>query len=608
LANALRDFGTVRLPVIGGRRNNMPAGHPDFPAGDSPDMNNLLLYEGRLRLWPGRLAFTTAIVKSGLAGTTPAPIRGLWRFSLAAGGQFLVVSDGRDVWKFNSVGPTYDLLTPLYTTGTAAFTNGSPTVTGTATGWTATNCKPGMYIKRDADGVLHEVLSLVVATQTITLTANYSGAGGAAAAYTLRQRRSASAARWMRATVALDQIILVNGVDPALTWNGAAGTFSELGATVPIGRYITTFHQRNLLVMAGIASFPLRLQNSDAGDYDEWAADLAGSYDFEESTAPITGADGGHEYLFLFRENGVWRGFYEGFGVGINWTQVPGIDGPVYPQSVVRLGGEALMGGEAPVAKWAYFGLSNIFAFDSDRMTPIGEAVRRMVYEAIDPAYPDSVVGTTVPEWGLAIWSYPTIGSAGIPTHSLAYDYLRGLWFPRNLGLSALGSYDLTASDVQWDSLVGTIDEQQRIFDAVNVAPQPVCLCGDETGHVYYLAWGVNDYGTAIIGGRSSRVMALDERERFCEVGAVAFKTTAVAGARFSVQVLGGDRPDALTVLQQVRVEVNDSRECIAYLRCGARYLQVRITNQRQQVTTGGQGGSAEFGLYDLRVWAKPQE
>lgn len=69
-----------------------------------------------------------------------------------------------------------------YTTGTAAFTNGSNQVVGTDTVFAATHV--GSRIKNNTDAVWHTILSVEDATH-LTLTANYSAAGGAAAAYTI---------------------------------------------------------------------------------------------------------------------------------------------------------------------------------------------------------------------------------------------------------------------------------------------------------------------------------------------------------------------------------------------------------------------------------------
>ena len=69
-----------------------------------------------------------------------------------------------------------------YTTGTAAFTNGSDQVVGTLTVFAASHV--GARIKNDTDGEYHYIKSVEDATH-LTLTATYSSTGGAAAAYTI---------------------------------------------------------------------------------------------------------------------------------------------------------------------------------------------------------------------------------------------------------------------------------------------------------------------------------------------------------------------------------------------------------------------------------------
>ena len=331
----LRGFRPIQIPVDGGRRMDIPAGHPQFPRRDSPDIHNIVVWDGVCRKWPGMVPYTTV----GLG----APVRFLARFELGGGTRHLVASDGRDLWSFDPGGPSWVNRTPTYTTGTTKFTNSSTTVEGTGTNWSSANCWVGMKIKNDADGTWYEVASLTDATH-LELTAEYEGTTTGSDPYTLRQRRSAAGEYWMRGSVARDsingdQIMVVNGVNAPLLWDGSAATFVEVGGSPPSSRFISTFHQQNLMVLARDASNLLRVQHSDAGDYTEWSDGLAASYDFEDSTARIVGIDGGHEYLYLFREDGIWRGFWEGTGIGISWSRISGIDGPVYPNSLVRLGG-----------------------------------------------------------------------------------------------------------------------------------------------------------------------------------------------------------------------------------------------------------------------------
>lgn len=72
-----------------------------------------------------------------------------------------------------------------YSTGTAAFTNGSPNVAGTGTLWTS--AMVGSAIKYDADNIWH-IVSSVTNNTALVLTTNYGGAGGGAAAYTMGPR------------------------------------------------------------------------------------------------------------------------------------------------------------------------------------------------------------------------------------------------------------------------------------------------------------------------------------------------------------------------------------------------------------------------------------
>jgi hypothetical protein len=585
----LLGYEALEIPCDGGFRSDLPAHHPGLPMWDSPDLRNIIVRDGENKKFPGRVAFS--------ATPLPGPVRFLARYPLTPSIRYLIASDGRDLFKYNTGGDSWDYLTPVYIVGTAAFTHASDQVVGTGTGWTTGNCVPGMKIKRNADGVWYEVKSLVPATQTITLTIPYVEAGGAAAAYTLRQRLSAAGERWLRGCLAQGKIIVTNGVDAPLIWDGLTDTFLPLGGSPPAGRFVTTFHQRNLLVMARDPNNPRRVSNSDAAVYTQWATGLAASYDFEDSVAEFMGLEGSHEYLFLLREDGAWRGFWEGFGVGISWSRVGGIDGPAYPNTVVRLGGEARMATESPTARWAWFGVGNIHGFDAENIVAIGEPVRRWIWEMIDPTYPDNALGASIPEWGLALWSFPVMGSQGQNAQTIAYDYLRDRWFRRDVGFSAFGAYDLSPAEVEWDTLTGSVDEQTRIFDAVFSAPQPVCLVGDEQGYVYYLAFGATDAGAGITAQRQTRVLEGGRGAPYLTVGGVSVETTAPPGTRYAVAVLGADGGGSISVLA-TRVAVVDG-EGLALARFApvcARRLAIRVVNTE---------ANQPFGVMGVTAWVR---
>ena len=516
----------------------------------------------------------------------------------------------------------WECLTPLYTTGLVTSISGTD-VTGTtsgdnATAWADTNCRAGMMFKLDADDTADwtEINALDDETQIITLAESYKGEG-ASGAYTIRQRFSFAAAQWLRATMARhypdsgveDVVIVTNGVDPPLKWDGV-GQFGELGGSPPMGRFITTFHNENLLVMArykgqgGDPDEEFGVRHSNAQDFEDWSGGNAAEYRKAESTAPITGLDGSHEYLFLFREDGIHRGFYEGTGVGISWSRVSGVEGPVYPNTLVRLGGGARMADEAPNTKWCYFGRGNIYTFDGDTIVPIGDPIKRHIFESdgdcpINPNAIEAPVGTVVPRWGLAIWSFPT-GTATECTHTVAYDYRNHRWFLREGGWSAAGEYRLDCEDDErWDELTGQLSAQTRVFDKSSDEPQPVMLCGDTGGNVYWLGFGVNDNGEAIHGRRKTATFPLDEYANAHEIGAVSFRTTATAGAQFTVSLYGSDNSTDPPKLDTQAVTLDANGEAMAYFRSTARYVAVEIFNGE---------ANDEYGLIDLTVWARNLE
>src|SRR3990167_6480723 len=95
-----------------------------------------------------------------------------------------------DIYVYDFANSRFDILTPVYTTGTIEILSGTPTiVTGTGTTWT-TNTKAGDYIKIGAGSIhtgstWYKILTVDSNTQ-LTLTAS-AAAVGAGSAYVIRK-------------------------------------------------------------------------------------------------------------------------------------------------------------------------------------------------------------------------------------------------------------------------------------------------------------------------------------------------------------------------------------------------------------------------------------
>jgi hypothetical protein len=590
----------MTIPAQGGYRDDVPPIYrPRMPGvcpmHQAPLMMNMIYNHGRCRKWPGRVQYTPTQLLGGVKLDTAAPIRNIYGFNLSSGTTILVVSDGRDLFKFNA--DVWNCITPIHTTGTADFGNlgNKKIVTGNGTTWVTDGIQPGMAIKCDDDAVWYEIDTVDGETQ-ITLTEDYTDTGGTTKDYTIRMRRSITGERWISFETALNKLIVVNGVDPTLEWDGAASQMTEL-ANAPIGRFVTAFHQENFLVIGRMNTDQLLIQNSEIGDYTVWdGTGYSGEYPFKSSEGLITGLDGHSEYLWVLKSDGAWQGRWTGAYSQIQWHQETAvIDGPIVPTSYLRLGETA-----------AWFGNAKIWSFDGHNAEEIGRPVREYVFaeDGLDRDYLDSVVSEVQIAWSLAFWSFPIDGSGGIPARTVVYDWAADQWFISDIGYSSFGRVDLNRSDVQWDTLTGTMDAQTRIFDQLGSTPEPVVLAGDEQGYLYYLAWAVREPGITTPASRCHPLIQPAGVGRASEVAEVVIDTTAWPGATFICRLLGSER--ALGYESGISPDVLDARTAVVgddgtinfYLRSASKWWAVEISNINPQ---------DEFGLIATNVSWKPR-
>jgi len=578
------------LDLTGGAGYNLPPYHAKYQGRRSPDLLNTIVRDGVNRKWPGRIPYTSAQMVWDPRGQAA---RFLADYRLSTGERFLVGSDGWDLFKYNA--GAWDCLTPLYTTGTALFTNGSKLVVGTGAGWTAEKCTKGSPIKLDAKATWHLVDSLDVGTQTITLQSTYTETTGNGA-YTLQQRFSAAAVEatqwWLRGLQADNQLIVFNGVDVPRVWNGVDARFSFMTGSPPKARFGATFAMGNILAFARLSTDPQALWHCVPGNYNDWAGSGSAQYDFHNLSGDITGIDGTHEYLYLFFEGGIRRGAWSPGAVGqflsggagmIDWGQAPGIDGLAAANSLLRLGSQSRVAVEnqpAALTRWAFWGIKNIYSFDGELTRAIADSVRTWIWDRLDTNYMDRIIGAVAPELRLAIWSFPSRGSGGVNTHSVALDYETGEWCTSDIGYPVLGSYDLSASDETWQSIGGTFADQPRPWRMPGISPTPVTLAGDFLGYVHYLALGANDNGAAISARRRTPTISA-RNGRALEISTVTAESVAPAGSHLTIRVYGADNAESLAAAAPLeeKTAIVGAGQITCYFRAAAKYLALEVAN-----------------------------
>lgn len=173
------------------------------------DSRNMWAYDGLLRRRPaavsaglvsqpatiGLTPSTTAdgecpvfihcdLYPSGATRTTDSSGACADEFSYNAGVDLVVVVTNRQAYLTKDNGTTWVNIAPTYTTGTVTATNGSATVTGAGTAWSARGITAYQLIV--IDGTTYQICS-VNSDTSITLTSNFTGATGAGKAYTIRR-------------------------------------------------------------------------------------------------------------------------------------------------------------------------------------------------------------------------------------------------------------------------------------------------------------------------------------------------------------------------------------------------------------------------------------
>ncbi len=195
-----------------------------------------------------------------------------------SGNKFNLCCTPKDIYSLDYANTRFDILTPVYTTGTIEIQAGTPTILrGSGTLWDA-NAKAGDYVKIGAgsihtDSTWYEVES-VDSDTLITLT-SAAATTGAGASYVLRQIFTGGNTDYWDWEQFLDEnigevVIMTNGVDKPYYWTGSgqATIFGTLATGFTTAKFVDVYKDRILFLntVEGGANQPQRLRWSGVAD------------------------------------------------------------------------------------------------------------------------------------------------------------------------------------------------------------------------------------------------------------------------------------------------------------------------------------------------------
>lgn len=250
-----------------------------------------------------------------------------------------------------------------------------------------------------------------------------------------------------------DRVIATNGVDPMQSLVLGDTNFTDLQPgdpgdpvgppivpptpAAPIAKYIAVVKD---FVMVGNTiddvdgPRPYRVWWSAINSPDNWptpgtveALQLQSDFqdlqqtDLGNVTQLVSGFAPGSDVV-IFCEHGIYTGSYVQPPLLFNFRVAQGASGTVSPRSVVMDHARSQSGAIQPVCYyWAGDGLA---AFDGSTSYPIGaQKFDRFVARELDDQYLSYIQATRDPRSRSIIWGYPTIGSQGLISRLLIYNW-----------------------------------------------------------------------------------------------------------------------------------------------------------------------------------------
>jgi hypothetical protein len=450
----------------------------------------------------------------GLFNALSGPVTLIDNFFLRSGGQLLIFGTTKDLYSYNEGIEKVTFLTPRYEAGTADPTNGSAVVVG-GTAWN-TNLSAGDFMffgatgETDPDatgeGGWYEILTVDGAAQ-VTLTANYTGSGGAQA-YTARKVFTGTIFDWWDTETFYDAQpsdedlwYATNGVDDIVKWDGSATqvTVTGLGFTA---KRIAKF--KNMMIYANVTEGsgevkPNTIKNSDLTKPEEMAAGLAGEFIVHDGVDPVDGLYTLGDTLMLYgSRSGIVTQFVGDPLVFIFRVGVVGI-GPLAGRLVADFGDFH-----------EFVAADSQYVFDGVTLRESGKHVWREVLRQRDPnrtglsfSHFDEENGDLI--WVLPLTTDPNTGSDQTPRIGYPEHYLEEVgprdptpYSKREVPFTVSGFFERQTT-LTWDQLTDAWETYDfKWNDMFFQAAFPFNLFGSEDGKIYTLNTSSSGDGTAL--------------------------------------------------------------------------------------------------------------
>lgn len=230
--------------------------------------------------------------------------------------------------------------------------------------------------------------------------------------------------------------------------------------------------------------FPYRLrwsqwQNPRLWHNNEDGSGMAGYIDVDDTYGRIMAIKKLGDVLYIYKERSIIALTYTGeedtvFSKEVITTRA----GLIAPEAIVEL-----------PHMHVFIGQDDVYMFDGNTCTPIGEAVKDFVYQNIRPDMTDRIFGYYNEESGDITFSfYSTVNTGDNCDKAIIYNPSLRVWSTREMYMTAIGQYSLTqdrvidAVNTPYNEMPNTMIDSSLYFK-----DKIVTIIGDENGNLYRL-------------------------------------------------------------------------------------------------------------------------
>jgi len=379
---------------------------------------------------------------------------------------YLVVTDNRDLAWYDEASDTLSFITPMYTSGTVTF-NGTIYAVGSGTQWQLAGIKHSDKIKLNTGSIWYTVDTVVDDTH-ITLTSTAVAGSGA---YIVRKLLTAVPAVYPDWTAFGDYLIITNGTDDTLWWNGETdevswadmtttwagesrvwtdpyfyGVFSALPNAYK-ARYCESFMGRLFLfdLTVGGVRYPTMGAWSAYRAITDWTAWDSDTFYLDDTAEGITGTGLCRDFLLVFKRRATFAIAYIGGSTLFEIMKKSNTIGTIAHRTVKSGPNGVFFQAE-----------DGVYWYDMYTFTRVSDPVNSEFLNGLHPGYMHLSFAQIDYERHLYKLYYCTIANTtGIPDKIFVYDYenkICSFWtvpFVDGHGLSAETIHH-TSIDITW--------------------------------------------------------------------------------------------------------------------------------------------------------------